>query len=201
MDWTDITIDKFNQIKDFILDPENTEEDRVLYEIQILTGKDPLKMPLPELRENIKNLEFLGKRIPNMKVQKKYRLGETTYTLSKKIQNLTVAQWLDFQHYIKEGGSTTENYPNILSVFLIPEGIKEYNEGYDIDDVKEDIATKMSVADGMAVANFFSLWQRAFMTSFLSFTRRKTMEAPLPWKKRRMVRREFKKAMREASGV
>lgn len=200
MKWTDLTLDKFNELKEIYLDPELDEQDRVLYQIQVIFEKDPFKMKMQELNKYIKEMDFLSEKIPNMKVADKYVLGGETLVLSKKIQDFTVAQWLDFTNFIKNG-STTDNYPAILSVFLIPKG-KEYNENYDIDEVRKLIGKYLSIPDAMAVADFFLNYHKSLLISSLLYIRRTTLQTSLTRKKKREVRKQTRKAvMRILLGV
>lgn len=195
MNWTDVTLGQFNQIKDFLLDAENTEEDRILYEIQVLFNINPYKIKVDELKKYINELKFLSQPLPRMKVVDKYRLGDTTYILKKNLQDFTVAQWIDYQTFLRDGGSETDNYQNILSVFFFPEGSKEYNEGYDINKVRKDINDNLSIADAMSIAAFFLKCHKALLIRFLLYTRKKTLKAPLKIKERMKIRREYRRAI------
>lgn len=197
MDWNTISLNQFNQIKEILLDPEYTEEDRLLYEVQIMFNKDPYKLSMTELRYLIKQMAFLGRPIPKMKIKDTYRLGKTVYKLDKRLQSFTVAQWIDWRNLINEGGTETDNYANLLSVFFIPEGITEYNEGYDIETVRKDIGDNLSIADAMSIAGFFLNFQKVLLIRSLLYSRRLTLATKLPWKEKRKVRKEYRKAIME----
>lgn len=195
MTWNDINIKKFNELKEVFLDPDFAEEDRLLYEIQIIFDIDPFRLNINELHKYIKELNFASKKIPNMKVKDTYILGGTKYILKKKLSDFSVAQWIDFQHFLQDGGADSDNYPNLLSVFFWPEGVKEYNEGYDIEKVRKDIEDYLSIADAMSISSFFLTYHKALLIRSLSFTRKMTMKTPLPRKERRKVRKEYRKAV------
>lgn len=195
IDWTTLSINKFNQIKELVLDPEYTEEDRLLYEIQILFDVDPFKLSMSQLNYFTKQMVFLSQPIPKMKVKEKYKLGHNTYILDKRLSSFTVAQWIDWRHLINDGGTDTENYSNLMSVFLIPEGKSEYNEGYDIEEVKKDIGNYMSIADGMAISAFFLNYQKALLIRSLLYSRRMTLKTKLPREQRKKVRKEYRRAL------
>lgn len=195
MDWTTLSINKFNQIKELVLDPEYSEEDRLLYEIQILFDVDPFKLSMSQLNYFTKQMVFLSKPIPKMKVKEKYKLGYNTYILDKRLSSFTVAQWIDWRHLITDGGTDTENYANLMSVFLIPEGKSEYNEGYDIEEVKKDIGNYMSIADAMAISAFFLNYQKALLIRSLLYSRRMTLKTKLPREQRKKVRKEYRRAL------
>ena len=195
MDWTDLTLKQFNQIKDIVLDPEYTEEDRFLYNIQIIFGVDPFKLGMNQLKYFTEKMGFLSQPIPKMKVKDVYKLGKNRYRLNKKLQDFTVAQFIDWRNMINEGGTESDNYANLLSVFLIPEGVKEYNEGYDIDSVRNDINEHLSIADAMALSAFFLTFRKALLIRSLLYSRHLTMQTKLPREKKRKVRKEYRKAI------
>lgn len=197
MTWNDITLDKFNDIKEFLLDPKYTEEDKLLFEISILFNiPDPSKLKIAEINYYIQQLKFLDEKIPNMKLQEWYELGGTKYILKKEIKDVSVAQWLDWQNILKNGGDS-DNYKNILSVFLIPDGQSEYGEGYDIEKVRSDIGDYLSIPDAMSIATFFLDYQRASVINFLLYTHKQTRKLPIPRKKKREMKKTLWKSIKE----
>lgn len=194
MNWTDISIGQFNDLKDIATDPEYSHEDIMLFEIRLLFGKDPSKMKVAELTRYIKELDFLSTSIPTMKVREKYKLGETKYRLCKELPEITVAQWIDWQQFLKEG-TDSDNFSRLLSVFFIPEDCKEYGEGYDVKKVRQEINDHLSVADAMSISAFFLNFQRASLIASLLYTRKLTMESLKDRKARRKVRKEYRKAL------
>lgn len=197
MTWNDITLDKFNDIKEFLLDPKYTEEDKLLYEISILFNiPDPSKLKIPEINYYIQQLKFLDEKIPTMKLKDHYDLGGTRYVLMKELKDITVAQWLDWQNLLKNGGDS-DNYKNLLSVFLIPEGKPEYGEEYDIGKVREDIGKFMSIPDCVSLAAFFLDSQRAFVVNSLLYTIRQTKRLPIPKVKKREMKKALWKSIKE----
>ena len=128
MNWTDVSLKKYIEIKDLYLDPEFSDEDRIILLINILFKVDVLKLKASELNKYIEQLKFLNSTPPKMKLKEKYRLGQNTYILKKDLKDFKVCQWIDFQNFLKNG-SDTDNFANLLSVFFIPEGQTEYGEG------------------------------------------------------------------------
>ena len=109
MNWTDISIKQYNEIKDLYLDPDLSDEDRLILQINILFGVDALKLKTSELHKYVNEMKFLGEKVPKMKLKKEYQLGNNTYTLRKDLRDLRVAQWIDFQNFLKDGGGDTDN--------------------------------------------------------------------------------------------
>ena len=193
MNWTELSLKKYNEIKDLYLDTELSDEDRLIYQIRILFDVDPLKLKTTELHKYVNEMKFLGEKVPKVKLKSTYVLGENTYTLKKDLRNLTVAQWLDFQNFLKDGGGDTDNFPNLLSVFFFPKDVDEYGDGYDIEEVRQDINNYLSIAEAMSISSFFLLWRKMSLLLFLLYTRKQTLKTPLTKEQKRRVKKEMRK--------
>ena len=193
MGWTELSLKKYNEIKDLYLDTELSDEDRLIYQIRILFDVDPLKLKTTELRKYIDEMKFLGEKVPKIKLKSTYQLGNNVYTLRKDLRNLTVAQWLDFQNFLKDGGSDTNNFPNLLSIFFFPKGETEYGENYDIEEVRRDINNHLSIAEAMSISSFFLLWRKKLLLLSLLYTKRQILKTPLTKEQKKKVKKEFKK--------
>lgn len=194
MNWTTVSLRQYNDIKDVFLNPEFSEEDRIILLINILFGVDALKLKTSELNKYVNDLKFLNTTPPRMKLKDKYRLGENTYILKKDLKDFSVAQWLDWNNFLKNG-SDTDNYANLLSVFFIPEGkdVKEYGEGYDIEQVRQDINNYLSIADATSIASFFLRYQKGLLIASLLYTRKKVLKTSITKEQKRKVKRQFRK--------
>ena len=192
MNWTDISINQYNNIKNLYLDTELSDEDRLILQINILFGVDALKLKTTELHKYVNEMKFLGSKIPKMKIKKEYQLGNNVYTLKKELKDVTVAQWLDWQNFLKDG-SDTDNFPNLLSVFFFPKGETEYGENYDIEQVRSDINNHLSIAEAMSISSFFLLWRKALSIRFLLYTRKQILKTPLTKEQRKKVKKEMRK--------
>lgn len=192
MNWTDISIKQYNEIKDLYLDTELSDEDRLILQINILFNVDALKLKTNELHKYINDMKFLGSKIPKMKLKKEYKLGSNIYTLKKELKDVTVAQWIDWQNFLKDG-SDTDNYANLLSIFFFPKGETEYGENYDIEQVRQDINNHLSIAEAMSISSFFLTYRKTLSILFLLYTRKQTLKAPLTKEQRKKVKKEFRK--------
>ena len=193
MNWTELSLKKYNDIKDLYLDTELSDEDRLIYQIRILFDVDPLKLKTNELHKYINEMKFLGEKVPKVKLKSTYKLGENTYILKKDLRNLTVAQWMDWQNFLKDGGGDTDNYANLLSVFFFPKDVDEYGDGYEIEQVRSDINNHLSIAEAMSIASFFLTYRKKLLLLFLLYTRKETLKAPLTKEEKKKVKKEFRK--------
>ena len=195
MNWTELSLKKYNDIKDLYLDTELSDEDRLIYQIRILFDVDPLKLKTSELRNYIDKMKFLGEKVPKVKLKSTYKLGENTYTLKKDLRNLTVAQWLDWQNFLKDGGSDTDNYANLLSILFFPKGETEYGDGYDIEEVRRDINNHLSIAEAMSISSFFLTYRKKLLLLFLLYTKKQILKTPLTKENKKKVKKEMRKLM------
>ena len=192
MNWNDISIKQYNDIKNLYLDPDLSDEDRLILQINILYNLDALKLKTSELHKYVNDMKFLGSKIPKMKIKKEYKLGSNIYILKKELKDVTVAQWLDWQNFLKDG-SDTDNFPNLLSIFFFPKGETEYGENYDIEQVRQDINNHLSIAEAMSISSFFLTYRKALSIRFLLYTRKETLKAPLTKEQKRRVKKEMRK--------
>ena len=193
MNWNDISIKQYNDIKNLYLDTELSDEDRLILQINILFGVDALKLKTNELHKYINDMKFLGEKVPKMKLKKEYQLGNNVYTLKKELKDVTVAQWIDWQNFLKDGGSDTDNYANLLSIFFFPKGEKEYGENYDIEQVRQDINNHLSIAEAMSISSFFLTYRKALSIRFLLYTKREILKTPLTKEQKKKVKKEMRK--------
>ena len=191
MDWTDVSLRQYNDVKDVFLNPDFSEEDRIILLINILFGIDALKLKTSEINKYINDLKFLNSAPPKMKLKDKYRLGQNTYILKKDLKDFKVCQWIDFQNFLKNG-SDTDNYSNLLSVFFLPEGEKEYGE-YDVESVRNDINNFLSIPDATSIASFFLRYQKILSIVFLLSIKRKILKTPMNKTEKKKIKREMRK--------
>lgn len=193
MNWTELSLKKYNEIKDLYLDPDLSDEDRLILQIRILFDVDPLKLKTTELQKYVKEMKFLGEKVPKVKLKSTYKLGDNVYTLKKDLRDVRVAQWIDFQNFLKDGGSDTDNYANLLSIFFFPKDVDEYGENYDIEQVRQDINNYLSIAEAMSISSFFLLYRKMSLLLSLLYTKKQILKTPLTKEQKKKVKKEFRK--------
>lgn len=131
MTWNDIT---YRQLLD-IREAANIEDEneRVYAIMEAVYGEDVLNLPLKDFNEKCKELVFLQKPVPNDLHVKDIKVNGREYYFDGLLGKITTAQYIDFQNYQKNN----DEYKT-FSVFIIPKGHK-YNDGYDMDQVFNDI--------------------------------------------------------------
>ena len=132
--WKDITLRQFNKIQDLL---QEIDEYTTLNIIDVLYDVDSANMPAMEvMNKYAHSLDFLMTTIPtNEKLKDVYIINQREYNSNINLTQMTTAQFVDYQNYAKEN---PVDISKCLSVFIIPKG-HTYNDGYDLQQVQDDI--------------------------------------------------------------
>lgn len=169
--WTKVTVGKYQEIKSIInsgAEPEvvNTELISCLTDLDV---EEVLDMPLMRFNNFLQCTGFLYEDMPKRIVATKYVLGGSHFNVMLNIEEMTAAQFIDYQNYIKD---IDKNIVQLLSIFLIPKGHK-YNDGYDMVEVQKTIRDNLCIIDASAMAAFFLEWYNGLLTATVrSLTKR-----------------------------
>jgi hypothetical protein len=139
--WYDVTVDQFTELSKY--------GDKLQLEdaLRIVYGVDLNSTPLADLHKY--KLDFMKTEIPREPIKKYYKINGTKYFACFDTTKLTTAQFVDFQNYSK-----SNDFVGCISVCMIPKG-REYNDGsYDIDKVKQDIAS-LPITQALTISFFF----------------------------------------------
>lgn len=175
-DWKDVSINLFYQIKK-IMDADLEETDRKIKLLALLmdeTEEEFSGRKIGEVQELAEQLNFMQKD-PFIKTNdvKTLFINGAEYELRTKLEDYSVAQYVDFQNYIKDGQN---NLARMLSTVIIPLG-KKYNDGYDIEEVIQNIGDNLSIAHANYIMFFFT---KKLVSSI------KVTQASLVWLKKMM---------------
>lgn len=154
-DWKDVSINLFFEIKK-IMDADLEETDRKIKILALLmdeTEEEFSGRKIGEVQELAEQLNFMQKD-PFIKTNdvKTLFINGAEYELRTKLEDYSVAQYVDFQNYIKDGQN---NLARMLSTVIIPIG-KKYNDGYDIEEVIQNIGENLSIAHANYIMFFFT---------------------------------------------
>jgi hypothetical protein len=194
LDWTNISLQEYIELQDLLLDNEEQleQEDLIMQEIQILYGRNPYTMQMPEFKKCIDGLKFMQKEMPKMKVKEHYNLGGNIYYLHKKLEQFKVGQYIDYEHIMKEGKGV-EIYADFIALFLTPNEDDSYGDGYDVAQVIADIKKYMSIADANSITAFFLKSCKLYTILSLLYSNRKARKTI----KNRKTRKTLKKKTME----
>ena len=154
--WSELPVAKLQEIRSVNINIED-EDTKVLTVAGILADKtyrEMLELPLNETTELIKNTAFLYTEPKPKKISSVYRLNGTEYRIMKNMNDITTAQFIDYQALAKDSG---ERMAEFLSIFFIPVGCK-YNDGnYDREKVVDDINYYLSAEEALGISAFFTV--------------------------------------------
>lgn len=190
--WNEINLGLFSEIES-IANSDMNDVDKTTYFLALLTETDVKTIEGLEITEYgklVNEINFINS-MPKVEIKNEYVINGKEYELCCNMQNLTVAQYIDFQNLYKD---IDNNKSALMAVFLIPKG-KKYGE-YDINEVKRDIENHMSICDVSACMLFFSLLYRGLTIATLQYSLR-MMKKEMRREKNKEIKEKMKIAIAE----
>lgn len=183
--WNDMPIGVFKAMAK-IHRSQISDDDKVFQTAALLCGMDYddfLNLPLNESRAIVAQMNFVYTEPKPEKIRRKYQLGAREYKMMKNPDEMTTAQYLNYQSII--GVPADENMDDLMTIILVPDG-KVYGD-YDMEEAKEEIANNLTVTEALGIANFFTasleksmrrmiMWSEAALTAKKILTRGKNKE-------------------------
>lgn len=176
-DWKDITLKQYYTIKELLEEPDDYTTYNI---IDLLYSVDSVNLPLTELKKYNGALEFLNKEIPLVKLEEKYEINGIIYMTGYNLSKISAAQFIDYNNY-----TGTNKYEDYLSVVFIPEG-HQYNDGYDIDQVKKDLLN-LPITVVRSLVFFYTLQLAKLQISFLSSLKKDLRKMKMEKEKRKEI--------------
>lgn len=184
--YDEMSVGIFMEVKDILKDDTLSELEkrvRLLAILNDMSEEEIMGMPVSKLTNMVGNMDFLAKQPKTKTPPDEITLNGNIYSIQYDVQNITTAQYIDFQTLIKD----YEKYMvEIASIVVIPKG-KKYNEGYDIVAVQGDIRDYMSIVDLSSICFFFVQLYKGLMGSLTSYSIKQM---------KKMMRREKNKVMK-----
>lgn len=165
-DWKDVTLGIWQRMNE--ITQREDEIQRIVGFVALfnnMTEDDVLAMPLDEFKERMKELAWMNVPPEIEQPKEEYTINGKQYVLTMNFHKLTTAQYIDFQSYTK-----SEDYSQMLSVFLIPKG-KKYGEGYDVFETQQDLK-QMPVGEVLGLMGFFIVLYRSWSRALLMYSSR-----------------------------
>lgn len=184
-----LTIGKYLELVEIIEDDTLADIDKNVEIIALLDDKEVdviYDLPLTEFNEKIQMTSFLYEEPKPLQVSTVYKLGDMELEACLNLNDLTTAQFIDYQTYVKDDKKLVE----LLSVFLIPKGHK-YNKDYDIIEVQKVIRENMPVTQAMGLSAFFLLLSKSLLKASLTYSikkLKKIMRKEKDMKKKEMMK-------------
>ena len=184
-----LTIGKYLELVEIIDDDTLADIDKNVELIALLDDKEVdviYDLPLAEFNEKIQMTSFLYEEPKPLQVSTVYKLGDMELEACLNINDLTTAQFIDYQTYVKDKNKMVE----LLSVFLVPKGHK-YNKDYDVFEVQKIIRNNMPITQAMGLSDFFLLLYKSFLKASLTSSikkLKKMMRKEKDMKKKEMMK-------------
>lgn len=154
--WNDVTLKQYYEIVDICNNPDQYSTFNL---IDLIYGVDSSKLPAMDLVKYVDGISFLQTKMPTRTLKKHYTLNGREYDSNCDLTAMSTAQFVDYQNYLPRN-----RFEELLSVFFLPKG-HTYNDGYDIDQVKEDLLSlPMEVVN--AASFFFRMQLKMFCKLF-----------------------------------
>ena len=151
-----LSISKYMQIRELLKEamPDDELQVEILAVLNDCTADEVMNMPVTVYSESVRKSMFLADK-PKVKGEcpKHINLNGKKYYLMRKAEELTAAQYIDYQTFMKDKDPDSK-LGEILSIFIIPEG-KKYAEDYDITEVINEIKEYLPISVGFNVCFFF----------------------------------------------
>lgn len=155
--WDAVPISIYKKIVEINSDEGMETMERNVASLAVLcdtTENDIWNLSMDDISRLTRKLDWINE----FDFKKKWTIKHVTlngrkYNVTYDIHKMTVAQYIDFQTAWKISNATEKLVP-VLACFLVPDG-KKYGEGYDIEDVKNDIENNMPITMANSVCFFF----------------------------------------------
>lgn len=163
--WDALSWREYEQIEQ-ILQTDIPYDYKAVHLVSVLTGmsvEDIEKLPINQFQKFIPAMEFLHTDPETHAHQFEYTINGREYDFKGKLTEISTAQYIDYRSYMDE---EDRDIVKLMTVFLIPKG-HEYNDGYDMQQVLNDIGD-MCWLDIRAAAFFFRLQLSTFILTLKS---------------------------------
>lgn len=199
--YSKLTIGKYLEVKELLSEDMDALEQQasLIAVLNDMDAEDVLDLPLGTYNKLLQSLGFLMELPkPRQAPPTKYKIDGIEYDVMLNIQDMTIAQYIDYQTFLKEGD---KYIVELLSVFIIPRGHK-YNDGYDIADVQKKIREKLSIIDAVTLSAFFLNLSQALISSTVRYSI-KRMKRLMRKEKNLEMKKKYQEAIAhlEQSGV
>lgn len=152
--WKEMPIGVFMKISE-VNKSDYNDDDKLFHIAALLNNmdyEDFINLPLNESRDIIAKAAFMYNEPKASKMKKTYVIGSRTYRVMRNMDDMTTAQYLNYQSIAER--PVDETMADLMAIVLIPEG-KTYGD-YDMQDVTEEIKDHFNIEDALSVADFFT---------------------------------------------
>lgn len=158
------------------------EEEIDFVELFSIFGYDINKLDVIQYNEIKFKIENIILDTPTGLVEKYYTIGGKKYKACLNLTKIKAAQFIDLQVYVAQ-----KDIAKIISVFLLPMKRKNlffkeaynYNDGYDITEVQDNIENNMDIVTANNLSAFFLNQSAKLQKIMLNYSEKKLMKMKL----------------------
>ena len=194
----DLSISKYQRTLEIFKDNSKSDLDKNIEILAIYCDEEVgniMKMTpekvgfyIAQMTEMIKNYKTnYSKRLKSLKI------NDVLYKINYDVTKLNVSQYVDYQ-MILQRNDYIGNLDSLLSVFIIPKG-KNYNEGYDVDEVRQLIADNITLDVALSILFFSAKKSMSLIKRKIMYC--KALMKVMRWKSKKKVEKENLKIVLE----
>lgn len=168
--WKDININTYIKLKELLEHKITDVESNVDLNVRLLSilcdvDEDIIaNLQLDKFVKLLKQSMFLND-MPKVEIKDNYDINGKKYNVHLNMSDMTISQYIDFQTFCKDRDKYLKE---IIACFLIPSG-KKYCDGYNVNDVINDIGNYFSIIDAYAICFFFTLSFQSLTKTTLNY--------------------------------
>lgn len=186
-----LTIGKYRELMALDNDVDDvTKGINILSVLSDYTEEELYDMPLDDFSKLMAKTSFLQRNVEKTdwkKLGKQLVINGKKYDVIKEARKMTAGQYIDYREYTKDSEKFMDMLPFILTVFLIPSGMK-YGNGYDTSELAQEFNDHLDIKTALSISDFFLHQSKvSMMTSILS----------LKWMMKRMMKKEKNQEIKE----
>lgn len=172
--WKEITINVYQRLVDAVNSVEITDDETLnninkeIAMLAVLCECDEDEIAGISKNEFVRlsnECNFLSE-MPKVKITDKYVINGKKYEVFLSLRDMNMSQYIDFQTFYKD---TNKYFKELLAIFLLPVG-KKYGEGYNIEEVIDDIGNHLSIVDANSILFFFVIAYRSLTKVMLNYS-------------------------------
>lgn len=188
--WEDVTVGQYQLLQQMNDERYKDLIDKGIYMVDVLYDIDSRQISYIDFQRIMKTLEWIKEQPKPAECRIHYQLNDRDYELDINYTNFTTSQFIDFNNFKKNN-----DIIGMLSVVLMPKG-HTYMDGYNIEQVTNDIADYLPVTDAMGILNFFQIASRGFVINILHYlTRRMRKNRQIPLEEKKKVVKALEQAL------
>lgn len=180
--WSEISIKKYYELESLSNDESLEGEEKDMEIVACLcesTVDEISRIPYPDYVSLKRQLRFLGNfKFDTEKDLKELEVKGRKYRVCRDFSKFTTAQYIDFQTLYTQD-NLKDNYGLVLSTFVLPKDVKEYNTGYDVVEEAKFLYENLDICRANQLMFFFrKRWHNSMIVTmnYLKFLAKRNLK-------------------------